>query len=89
LVVVVVVASGTVVVVVAPFTVVVVVAGTVVVVVVVAAAAFNMASSVTEVGGVGVTPVGSKAIVRRMYSENLMVVELVVMVGVFWAMDDQ
>jgi hypothetical protein len=88
-VVVVVVASGTVVVVVAPFSVVVVVTGTAVVVVVVAAAAFNMASSVTAVGGVGVTPAGSKAMVSRMYSENLIDVELVVIVGVFWAMDDQ
>jgi len=84
--VVVVVANGIVVVVVevvAPLRVVVVGATVVVVVVVVVEATFNMASSVAAVGGVGVTPVGSKAMVKRMYSENLMVVELVVMVGFF------
>ena len=72
---------------VAPATVVVVTGA--VVVVVTAEPAFTIASTVAVLGELGVTPVGSKAIVTRMYSLNLIEVESVVMVGFFWEIDDQ
>jgi hypothetical protein len=83
-----VVVGGVVVVVVAPATVV-VVTGAAVVVVVTADPAFTIASTVVELGALGVTPVGSKAIVTRMYSLNLIAVDSVVIVGFFWEIDDQ
>jgi hypothetical protein len=83
-----VVVSGIVVVVVAVLAGVVVVTGGVVVVVVVTLA-FTMASVVAVLGAVGVTPVGSKAMVIRNSGENLMVAEFVVVVGFFCEIDDQ
>jgi hypothetical protein len=82
-----VVVGAVVVVVVGPATVVVVTGANVVVVTVVPD--FTMASTVAALGAVGVTPVGSKAIVTRMYSLNLIAVDSVVMVGFVWEIDDQ
>jgi hypothetical protein len=75
--------------VVVPPAVVVVVTGSVVVVVAADEPADTIASTVVVLGAVGVTPVGSKAIVIRMYSLNLILVGSVVRVGFFWEIEDQ
>jgi hypothetical protein len=80
---------GAVVEVVVPDVVVVVGAMKAVVVVVGVAASLTISSTDVADGGLGVTPAGSKAITTRMYSLNLIVVELVVTIGFFWLSDDQ
>jgi hypothetical protein len=60
-----------------------------VVVVVAVEPAFTMASTVAVLGAVGVTPVGSKAMVTRMYSPNLIAAGFVVILGFVWEIVDQ
>jgi hypothetical protein len=80
----VVVVVGVLVVVVGPVGAVVVVVGAVVVVVGVVASS-TISSTLFADGAVGVTPVGSKASVKRRSFVNLILAGFVVNVGVFWA----
>jgi hypothetical protein len=75
------------VVVVVPEVVVVVVATVVVVVAVVPS--LTISSTVAVLGALGVTPVGSKAMVTRMYSLNLIAAGFVVILGFVWEIVDQ
>ena len=68
---------------------VVVVAGATVVVVDGVTAVWTIAVTVDLEGGAGVTPLGRKAMVTRMYCENLIVLGSVVTVGFVWASEDQ